>query len=690
MALTITSRVPDAQPYRDEDLDGRIGAAGLAGATLEHGLLRFHTHESGSEAARLLAFHFPPGFTEGWVPFAVDWRGRQYCRVRQDGVDSAVRADPGLFAASSVVDFEVFMDTVLTDPGAARVLGAEDCAAALAARGISDLPFDQCLGYMLPPFAGGEDHSSNILDVPVNPYWAAMADMKNQWQHRQPGAHAIAVAARDGGLTLVFDTDQDPEHSPGAGTRAERLVVTSPHGPAVYNHGLARELTDEQAREAAEAVREAFGTPDAAAPFLMDWRARCYAVERVDGRDVVVRSCPVTMTRTPVAEADGFRDRLAGNPALLDLFGEAEKSLLCARLRLTEIPAGDVLVPPAPPSVAGPEADDPATFRLQSASVAWWLAGNLARLAREAGPERRLQGYVLTPEGRLGLQTAPADGPTTPPRPSEDTAGLPPVRFAPRFAALAETGVVQTAQDDDAAPDKDAGDAQLAIAWYGLAGRVYNAGLFRFLGAEGMAQAAGHLRESFGVQAAEAVPVIVDWLGRYAVREVVEGQPMLVSYDAASGQREELSRFEDGLEQILVTPVARELFDEAGFRRALDTLGLARIEQGRCVGVKRPLFLGGDESPENWEDDSLDVHWSWHGRVFAQARAMPEGARIQRVEPLEDGRPLIHYTLPDGRTGDGLTGLHDGGAPGVSEAAAPRDGAAPKKEKGFFGRMFKG
>ena len=676
MPLEITDRAHDAQPYRDDALDGRISAAGLAGATLERGLLRFHTAETGPEAARMVGLHFPPGRTAQWVPFAVDWRGRQYCRVQEQGVDTVVRVDPAVFAPEQVIDFDVFMGTVLTDPSAARVLGAEECAAALAGRGLDALEPDRCFGYVLPPYAGGADRPDNLLDVPVGAYWAAMADLKNQWDHRPRGAHALDVAHRHGGLTFVFDVDQDPEFSPGAGTRAERLVVTSATGPVVYNHGLAREPGD-QADAAADAVREAFGGPEAAQVLLIDWHARCYLREpdhdgHGAGNERVVRYDLADLTRTDLADADEFARRLeAADASLLEVFGEADKSRQCARLRIAEIPAGASLVPAAPPSVAGPEAADPDRFRIMQTDVFWWMATSLPRVAGQLEPGVRLQGYLISPEGRMGLQQAAHTAPTAAPAPWEDTALIPPVPTAPRFVPLAETGVVQTGLDED---QQAPGDEHLArqLTWYGLPGRVYNAGLFRFLGADASARAVEHLREAFGAQAAGAVPVIVDWLGRYTVHEVVEGAARLVSYDVTRNEREELAAFDEGLQQILLTPVARDLFDEDGFTAAREQLGLQALEDGMCVGVKVPAFLGGPDSVDNLEPDRLDVHWLWHGRVLAQVRTRPPGTPIESIGMDDDGHPVVRFA-------DGAPAQ-----PAVDEP--PRE----ERPRGIFGRLFKG
>lgn len=683
MVLQITGRGQDAEAGWDESLDGRLSSAGLVGATVEHGLLRFHTGESASQAHRVLDLHLQPGTTEGWAPFAVDWRGRQYCRVQQTDVDAVVRVDPGAdLPAQQTADFPMFMDTVLVDPRAAASLGAEECAAALAGRGIATLGFDQCFGYIMPPFAGGEDRPSNLIDVPVAPYWAAMADLRNQWEQRPVGAFAVGVAHRQSGLNLVYDVDQDPEFSLGAGTHAADLTSAFIDGRMVYNHGLAREVAGDQAADLAALIQQGIGQADpVAAPFLVDWRARCYVRESAGGADVVARYDPVTLTRDVLGSAEEFLVGLSGGSALLEVFGEAEKSRACARLRLAEIPADQSLVPPVPGRAAGEPTVDPDAFRPQLTDVYWWIAATLRGMAGEAGPGVHLHGYALDPEGELHAQQAPGAELLPVPAPWEDRAGVPPERVVVPWARLIDDGVLQTGMDDDRlTPDGD-DVAQRLMHWYRLPGRVFNRGLFRFLGRGPAELAREHLDLAFPDADSARVPVLVDWLGRYLASETVDGQRRLVSYDVARGDREDLAPLEVGLRRLLLTPVPLALFDAEGFVHARAALGTGDLEPGMCVGVRRPLFLGGPEGAENWTVDTLDVHWVWNGSILQQVRALPPGTVVRSVEVAPDGKPLV---VVDEETGAAAVDRRDSSG-GSGPAGGARGGS-----RGIFTRLFKG
>ncbi|MDO4239243.1 hypothetical protein [Micrococcus sp.] len=697
MSLAVTAREPDADSHRDEDLDGRIGAAGLAGATVAHGLLRFHTAESGAEAQRLVALHIGENPAQGMVPIAVDWRARQYCRLRTPEVDTVVRVDPAEFRAGSVLDFTPFMDTVLTDPAAAGVLGQPEFERARRVHGVTELPFAESFGCYTPAFLGGDmEDPANLLTLPTMNYTVAMADVKQQWEARPAGARLASLEPRDGRMRVIFDVDQDPAASPGAGTRTDIIAVTSTEGPEVYNHGLARRLAGDAAATAAENLAGAFGPEAEGTPLLVDWRGRIYVRGTRDGADAVVRYDPATLTAETVGAGEGFLERITTDPALHDLLGEHEKSRQCARLRLPLIPEGYALVPPAPPALTGQDAVDPDDLRAMATDVYWWLVPQLLRAAQELGPERRPQGYLFAPGGVFRLQPAPAGAPgdvAAPPRPWEDTADAPLEPEAPHHVALAETGVHVTALDPHGEAPQGSPEVTEAIEWYGLAGRVHNHGLFRFLDADGAAHARRHLATAFGEAARDAVPVIVDWRGRYVTCEEDDG-PAFVSYDVATGDRERLSGFDSGLEQLLTTGVALDLFDDADRRRTFDALGVSELEPGTCVGVKVPPFLGGAQDPENREVDSLETHWMWNGDIYAQLRGMPDGTRVAGVGMDEHGAPVVRFvdapaepmpaqpapaadrTAPEGARSEA-----------AEEPPAPED---PAEKRGLFRRMFKG
>ncbi|MFS8099489.1 DUF1851 domain-containing protein [Lentzea alba] len=57
-----------------------------------------------------------------------------------------------------------------------------------------------------------------------------------------------------------------------------------------------------------------------------------------------------------------------------------------------------------------------------------------------------------------------------------------------------------------------------------------------------------------------------------------------------------------------------------------------RVPDGHCVGYRRPLFLGGEDSVENLEVIDVQVYWSVHAQVWHQVKDLPPGTPISGMD----------------------------------------------------------
>ena len=71
--------------------------------------------------------------------------------------------------------------------------------------------------------------------------------------------------------------------------------------------------------------------------------------------------------------------------------------------------------------------------------------------------------------------------------------------------------------------------------------------------------------------------------------------------------------------------LARSFFDQ--WRRT----GGPSPKVSECVGYRRPLFLGGQDTVANWELSDLGVYWTLMGQLRRQAKGLPEGTPITGV-----------------------------------------------------------
>lgn len=55
------------------------------------------------------------------------------------------------------------------------------------------------------------------------------------------------------------------------------------------------------------------------------------------------------------------------------------------------------------------------------------------------------------------------------------------------------------------------------------------------------------------------------------------------------------------------------------------------VPGGRCVGYRRPLFLGGTATVDNLEVVITEVYWSINGQIWRQVEDLPPGTPISGV-----------------------------------------------------------
>ncbi len=63
---------------------------------------------------------------------------------------------------------------------------------------------------------------------------------------------------------------------------------------------------------------------------------------------------------------------------------------------------------------------------------------------------------------------------------------------------------------------------------------------------------------------------------------------------------------------------------------------------GECYSCKKPLSLGGQLEPDNFERTDLQVHYSILGQLHQQTRHLPPGTKIDNIKmesPHEDPKP---------------------------------------------------
>lgn len=168
----------------------------FAGLTFEGGLYRLHDASSGPKGAEALAEAFPE-FSSRARPFGYDWLGRQFAidldRV-EDGQALVLLMEPGTGEALEVpLSFAAFHDQLDDHREPALAAGFfADWAKVNPA--LLPLRHEDCAGYGVPLFLGGEDTVENLEVIDMDVYWSLCAQLHKAARDLPPGTKIRSIS----------------------------------------------------------------------------------------------------------------------------------------------------------------------------------------------------------------------------------------------------------------------------------------------------------------------------------------------------------------------------------------------------------------------------------------------------------------------------------------------------------------
>jgi hypothetical protein len=188
----------ETQPFSNAALMDCPGftelASECAGTAFGDGIVRVHSGASARRASGLIAEAFPD-FPEEFQAIAQDWMGRQF----------AVGAQPGmryyqqvlLFEPASGEAFEIDSDIpsllnteFVSDP--VTYLAADLFADWRLAGGPSVEP-NECVGFRVPLFLGGEGSVENLEIMDLEVYWSLVGQLRSGTRELPPGSSITEI-----------------------------------------------------------------------------------------------------------------------------------------------------------------------------------------------------------------------------------------------------------------------------------------------------------------------------------------------------------------------------------------------------------------------------------------------------------------------------------------------------------------
>lgn len=169
--------------------DGAGFLAANAGRSFGGGLYRLH-HLSRIGAWTQLGEEMFPEFRGGIVCFGWDWLGRQFALDRRSsssgGDPQVLMLEPGTGEVLEIpATFATFHDEELVDfADAALAASYYDQWQAAGGQAPGE---DECIGYRVQLFLGGEDTIENLEPIDGDVYWTITAQLVNETRTLPPG-----------------------------------------------------------------------------------------------------------------------------------------------------------------------------------------------------------------------------------------------------------------------------------------------------------------------------------------------------------------------------------------------------------------------------------------------------------------------------------------------------------------------
>ena len=167
------------------------------------------------------------------------------------------------------------------------------------------------------------------------------------------------------------------------------------------------------------------------------------------------------------------------------------------------------------------------------------------------------------------------------------------------------------------------------------AGCSFDGGLYRLHDLASSAQADALVRDAFPELTGRIRCFGYDWLGRQFGLDAARlegGERLVAMAEPGTGELLQIPAnfaafHEDELVSYGEAALARAGFED--WSRA--NPGVVPLAATDCVGYSVPLFLGGSDTPDNFEVIDIDVYWTICGQLRQGTRTMPAGTTIREL-----------------------------------------------------------
>ncbi len=157
-----------------------------------------------------------------------------------------------------------------------------------------------------------------------------------------------------------------------------------------------------------------------------------------------------------------------------------------------------------------------------------------------------------------------------------------------------------------------------------FSGKEFGNGVFKVFKKEEAEKWNGVVKEMFPDFEEKFLLFGYDWLGRFYATDATES--IILVFDPSTNDIMDLENQFDFFVNKTLLKNANDILALKLYKKYLKNNNKPSF--ANCVGYKVPLFLGGEDVLENFEETDMEVYWSISAQIIAQIKGKADGTVV--------------------------------------------------------------
>lgn len=198
------------------------------------------------------------------------------------------------------------------------------------------------------------------------------------------------------------------------------------------------------------------------------------------------------------------------------------------------------------------------------------------------------------------------------------------------YEKFLRSNTVDASQPVNTALDINTGNLQLNSLFKECGGYNVRQGLFKIYDLSTAQKWIQGIGEHFPPYKNVIFPFASDWMCRQYASDRTN-QKRIWMFDPATAKAYSLNTDINTFFNSDLVDELEETLSLVYFQTVMKILDLQSIGFEDCLGYSVPLFLGGKDTPSNFEKINMEVYWEFQLQIYFQVKDLPPGTKINSI-----------------------------------------------------------